>query len=160
MDKVSNSVHKMVTVNATAEEAFRVFTEGFDSWWPRGHKLGDADLQRAVIEPFAGGRWYEVDVDGTQCEWGRVLTWDPPIRVVLVWQINGQWRHDPELVTEVEVRFTEEDGPRTRVDLEHRNLDRFGADQDGVRAQFEAPDGWQGLMNLYAARVVQRDAAH
>jgi uncharacterized protein YndB with AHSA1/START domain len=138
-----------VVVEAPQEKAFRVFTEGMNNWWSRTHKIGKGALKTAVLEPRVNGRWYEIDDDGSQCEWGKVLVWEPPRRLVLAWQINGQWQFDPELVTEVEVVFRAEGPGRTRVELEHRNLDRFGAAAEAIRKAFSAPDGWPGLLGNF-----------
>jgi uncharacterized protein YndB with AHSA1/START domain len=144
-------VRKNVTVEVPAETAFRVFTEGIDRWWIRAHHLGQAELRQVVLEPWSAGRWYEIDVDGTECQWGRVLEWDPPHRLVLAWQIDATWHFDPDLVTEVEVRFVARGPDRTSVELEHRNLERFGDAHDTMRTGFDAPGGWQGLLDAFAA---------
>ena len=94
-----------------------MFTSGIGRWWPKTHKIGPADLDRPVIEPQAGGRWYELDSDGSECEIGKVAVWDPPARLVLIWQLNAEWKFDPDLATEVEVQFTPE-GSGTRVRLD------------------------------------------
>jgi uncharacterized protein YndB with AHSA1/START domain len=145
------AVRHTVTVPLPLDHAFRVFTEGFDTWWPRSHKIGAADLAEAVLEPRAGGRWYERDADGSECDWGKVLVFDPPRRLVVSWQIDGSWQHDPDPAhaSEVEVRFIEEAGG-TRVDLEHRNIDRHGADAGALRTAFNAPAGWPGILEGYA----------
>lgn len=88
-------VHKQITVQASPERAFRVFTEEFDSWWPRSHHIGKAPMKRAIVQSAAGGRCYTEQTDGTECDWGTVLVWDPPRRLVIAWQINGQWRGQP-----------------------------------------------------------------
>src|SRR5687768_12071683 len=120
-----NSVHKSVTVDASQEIAFRVFTEKMGAWWPlTTHKIGKVKAADAVMEPNVGGLWYELGEDGTKCPWGRVLVWEPPARLVLSWQTNADWQHDPTLNTEVEVRFIPDGKGRTRVELQHRNLDR------------------------------------
>jgi uncharacterized protein YndB with AHSA1/START domain len=144
------AVRKRVTVEAPVDKAFRVFTEGIDSWWSREHHIGATELKRAVLEPREGGRWYEIGVDEAECEWGRVLHWEPPSRLVLAWQIDGSWHFDPTLVTEVEVRFVAETPDRTRVELEHRNLERFGDAQEQIRVSFDSPGGWQGLLGAFA----------
>jgi uncharacterized protein YndB with AHSA1/START domain len=113
-------------------------------------------LKDVVIEPRVGGRWYEVGEDGTQCQWGRVLLWEPPSKLVLAWQLNGQWRYDPDFLTEVDVRFTLEDGGVTRVDLEHRNLDRFGDAAESVREAIDSPEGWAGLLANFV-RLADRE---
>ena len=147
------SVRKQITVEALPEHAFRVFTEQLDRWWPRGHHIGKSALKTAVLEPRAGGRWYEVGEDGSECDWGRVLVWDPPRRLVLAWQINGQWQFDPNLVTEVEAVFVADGAGRTRVELEHRNLDRFGEFAEPVAKAFDSDDGWFGILKQFAKVV-------
>jgi uncharacterized protein YndB with AHSA1/START domain len=144
------TVRKSVIVDAPIDKAFRVFTEGFDTWWPRSHKIGEAELKEAVLEAKEGGRWYEIDVDGAECEWGRVLRWEPPTRLVLAWQLDGTWHFDPGLLTEVDVQFVTEGPNRTRVDLEHRHLDRFGDAEGEVAQAFDSPGGWSGLLDAFA----------
>ncbi|HEV2375765.1 MAG TPA: SRPBCC family protein [Streptosporangiaceae bacterium] len=144
------ALRKTLTVNAPIDKAFRVFTEGFDTWWPRSHKIGNADLKQAVIEGREGGRWYEVGADGSECDWGRVLVWDPPARLVLAWQIDGDWHYDPGFLTEVEVLFVAEGPDRTRVEFEHRDLDRFGEAKKEIAEAFDSEGGWTGLLAAYA----------
>ena len=150
MSMTDVAVRKNVTVNTSAVKAFTVFTDSFDSWWPRSHKIGNADLKQAVLEGRPGGRWYEIDVDGSVCDWGRVLVWDPPTRLVLAWQIDANWHFDPELLTEVEVRFVAVGPERTRVELEHRDLDRFGDAHEQIRSAFDSEGGWPGLLAAFA----------
>ena len=153
--EAANSVMKELVVEAPQERAFRVFTERFDAWWPREHHIGKAPMKQAVLEGRAGGRWYELGEDGSRCEWGQVLVWDPPGRLVLSWQITGQWRYDEGFSTEVEVRFTPEGPRRTRVSLEHRNLDRFGPAAEQMKQSFGADGGWSGLLKLFARLAEQ-----
>jgi hypothetical protein len=141
---------KTITVEASQAKAFRVFTERFDAWWPREHKIGRAALERAVLEPREGGRWYEVDVDGSECDWGRVLAFEPSARLLLAWQISAQWRFDPDFSTEVEVRFIPESPTRTRVELEHKHLERYGDQAGTMRDTFSSPAGWSGLLARFA----------
>jgi uncharacterized protein YndB with AHSA1/START domain len=143
-------VRKSITVKADAARAFAVFTGGIGRWWPRSHCIATSPQKDVVMEPKAGGRWYEIGEDGSQCDWGKVLAWEPPTRVLLAWQVDGDWKYDPGLVTEVEVRFTALAAGETRVDLEHRNLDRFGDKTDDVRSKIDSPNGWGGLLKLYA----------
>jgi uncharacterized protein YndB with AHSA1/START domain len=82
-------VRKSVSVAAPPETAFRVFTAGFDSWWPRTHSIGEAALKTAVIEPRTGGRWYGLLENGSEAEWGDVLAWEPPRRLLLAWRIGA-----------------------------------------------------------------------
>lgn len=142
-------VRKSVYVAASPDQAFEVFTDGIGRWWPKSHKISGADLDRPIIEPRAGGRWYELAVDGSQCEVGKVLAWEPPHRLLLAWQLRHDWTFDPDLVTEVEVTFAAE-GDGTRVNLEHRNLERLGDTAEAMRQQIDSPNGWGLLLRLYS----------
>ena len=147
----TNTIRKQVTVGAPIEKAFRVFTEGFDGWWPRGHHIGKSGMKQAVMEQKPGGRWYEIGDDGSTCEWGKVLAWEPPTRLVLAWQITSQWAYDPNFVTEVEVTFAPLGTSETLVTLEHKHMDRFG---DGWQTHFASMDsegGWGRLLKIFAA---------
>ncbi|MGZ3273431.1 MAG: SRPBCC family protein [Caulobacteraceae bacterium] len=144
-------VRRSLFVKATPEHAFQVFTAGFDRWWPKRHSIGSSPQRAAVLEPKAGGRWYEVGEDGTQTQWGEVMVYEPPRRLVLIWRIGADWKCDPDLHTEVEVRFTPE-GEGVRVDLEHRNLEAYGDRAEQVKAAIDSPDGgWGALLKLFAA---------
>lgn len=147
-------VSKTITVRAGQERAFTVFTERFFSWWPKSHHIGDAELADAVIEPREGGRWYERGADGTECDWGRVLAWEPPSRVVLSWHLQGDWSYhpDPAMASEIEVRFTAESPAVTRVDLEHRHLERHDNPVE-VRSGVDSPNGWTGILAQYAKEL-------
>jgi uncharacterized protein YndB with AHSA1/START domain len=142
---VRTSVH----VNAAPDRAFDVFTNGIGRWWPKTHKIGDADLDRPVIEPREGGRWYQLGVDGSECEIGKVAVWDPPSRLLLIWQLTPDFTYDPTLITEVELLFTPEDGG-TRVELEHRYLERMGDKAETMRETVSGPGGWPALLQLFA----------
>ena len=146
------TVNKSVTVKAGLEHAFKVFTEGFDTWWPRGHHIGKKPLQKAVIEPRAGGRCFGREADGNECQWGTVTAWEPPNRLVLAWQIDPNWQFEPDIskASEVEVRFTAESAGVTRVDLEHRHFERHGKDADKVRIPVSGVGGWQTLLQIFA----------
>ena len=147
----ANSLRKVVTVQAPQAVAWRVFTGKMGGWWPLAtHKIGKAKAVDAVIEPHVGGRWYERGEDASTCDWGRVLTWEPPSRLVLSWEISADWQHDPSFRTEVEVRFIAETKDRTRVELEHRHLDQFGARRDQMRGIFDSDGGWSGLLASFA----------
>jgi uncharacterized protein YndB with AHSA1/START domain len=144
-----NTIHKEIFVNTAQEHAFKVFTEQFNTWWPASHHIGSAELDRVFIEPHTGGRWYERGVDGSETMWGKVLAYEPYSRVLLTWQISAQWKCDPELVTQVEVTFAPQTGG-TLVTLEHRNLDRYGADAETHKSGLDGEGGWGALMKLYA----------
>ena len=150
-DRAQAAVNKSVLVNAPQAHAFAVFTEQLGAWWPlKTHHIGAHPAQTAIIEPRAGGRWFERSSDGVECDWGRVLVWEPPHRIVLSWDIDAAWKYDPKLGTEVEVRFISE-GPRTtRVELEHRRLERYGAQAETMQATFESEGGWSGILRGFA----------
>jgi uncharacterized protein YndB with AHSA1/START domain len=143
-------VRYTVTVPIPPQRAFTLFTEGFNSWWI-GHHIGAADLAEVVIEPRADGRWYERGVDGSECDWGRVLVFEPPGRLVMTWQLNAKFEYDPDLshASEVEVLFTEEGG-QTRVDFEHRHIERLGDNADKLAREVSAEGGWQRILGLFA----------
>src|SRR5579859_420544 len=103
-------VLKSISVKASPERAFQVFTEGIDTWWPRSHHIGASPMKKTIMEECAGGRCYSEQVDGSECDWGRVVVWEPPRRFVLAWLINLQWKPETDLAktSEVEVRFTAE----------------------------------------------------
>jgi uncharacterized protein YndB with AHSA1/START domain len=138
-------------VQAPLAVAWRVFTEEMGKWWPLGYyKIGKAKAVDAMIERHVGGRWYEVGDDGSTCDWGRVLSWEPPSRLVLSWDISADWQPDPNLKTEIEVRFIAENANETRVELEHRHLDRYGARRDEMRAIFDTEGDWGKLLEMFA----------
>jgi len=145
------AVRKSFTVRATPEKAFDVFTAGHHLWWPKSHSIGDAPLRTVIIEPRAGGRWYSITEDDIEHDWGDVLVWAPPARLVLAWRLNGQFTYDPDLLTEVEVRFASAGEGETRVDFEHRGLEAFGdtAAADAIRAGMD--QGWGIILDSFQA---------
>lgn len=145
------TVHKAITVNASQERAFAVFTEQMGTWWPLESKaIGATPAQTAVVEPRAGGRWFERAGDGSECDWGRVIAYEPPGLLVLDWQIGADWRHDATLHTELEVRFVAEDEHTTRVELVHRGLEAYGDDAAQMHAIFGSAQGWGEILDRYA----------
>ncbi len=144
-------VHHSIVVDVPIERAFEVFTEGFGRFKPREHNLLGADIAETVFEPRVGGALYDRGVDGSECRWGRVLAYDPPDRVVFSWDISPSWQieGDPDRTSEVEVRFVAEAPERTRVDLEHRNLDRHGEGWEGVREGVDGDQGWPLYLERY-----------
>jgi uncharacterized protein YndB with AHSA1/START domain len=161
-ESVDTPVRKSITVRARIDDAFRIFTEDMDSWWPRSHHIGKSPMKKIIVEGRTGGRCYTEQVDGTDCDWGSMLVWEPPRRFVFAWQITHEWHYQPDvaLSSEVEVRFTPVGPDSTRVDLEHRYLNRHGPGGPAMRASIDAPDGWMGLLRLYAARVNQSTSAN
>lgn len=152
------TVRKMISVEAPREQAFAVFAAQIGSWWPlESKKIGGAKAQTTVIEPSTGGRWFERGVDGSECDWGRVLVYEPPDRLVLNWQISADWRYDRKLYTEVDVRFIGEDETRTRIEFEHRGLlDAYGDKAEEMYATLDSPDGWTDILDRYAKAVSAR----
>lgn len=145
------AINGTVTVGVPVEQAFRVFTASFGTWWPADYHIGQAEMAEAILEPREGGRWYERGVDGSECEWGRVLAWEPPHRLVVTWQINGQWQYDPDPAhaSEIEVRFTEDAPGQTTVELEHRHLDRL-ADGQAIYGMISGGGGWSAILAQFA----------
>jgi uncharacterized protein YndB with AHSA1/START domain len=148
------AVRQSIVVDAPRERAFTVFTEQMSSWWPMdSHSIAAGPMAAAVVEPREGGRWYERSEDGSETEWGRVLAWDPPERVVLAWQLSAEWKYDPDLHTEIEVRFTAEDDARTRVELEHRKLEAYAERAEQMRQILGSDDGWGALLRRFSGAV-------
>ena len=146
-------VRKSIRVAVPRGRAFEVFTTGMHRWWPLEHSILKAPRAAITAEPRVGGRWFERAIDGTECTLGRVLAWDPPERVVLTWQLNADFAYDPDFVTEVEIRFTSEGDNATRVDLEHRNLERYGERAETIRPMLDSPQGWGLCLAGFAAVV-------
>jgi uncharacterized protein YndB with AHSA1/START domain len=146
-------VRKTINVKTSVARAFNVFTAGMDTWWPRSHHIGNSPMTRAVIEGFAGGRCYSEQLDGTECDWGKVLVWEPPYRFVFSWQITLEWKYEPDInkASEVEVTFTPQDDGSTRVELEHRYFHRHGPGFERMRDGVASPNGWGAMLQLYAA---------
>jgi uncharacterized protein YndB with AHSA1/START domain len=151
----ATSIRTEIVVEAPIERAFQVFVEQFDRIKPREHNMLGTDIAETVFEPRAGGHIYDRGVDGSECRWARVLAYDPPERVVFTWDISPRWQlePDPERSSEVEVRFLAEAGDRTRVELEHRNLDRHGEGWEGLREGVAGPDGWPLYLQRYGGLV-------
>jgi uncharacterized protein YndB with AHSA1/START domain len=149
------SVRTSIMVETGAERAFDVFTRDIGSWWPPGHHILKAELAEMVFEPREGGHVYDVGVDGSECRWARVLAYEPPGRVVFSWDIGLDWEieSDPERTSEVEVRFLPEGPDRTRVELEHRNIDRHGDGWERMREAVGSPDGWGVGLRAFAERL-------
>jgi uncharacterized protein YndB with AHSA1/START domain len=152
------SIRKSIQVEASVERAFHVYTQEMKSWWPPDHHILDAPLEKMVFEPWEGGDIYDVGTDGSTCRWARVLAYEPPTRVVFSWDINLEWKieTDPERTSEIEVRFTPEGENRTRVELEHRNLDRHGAGWEKMRAAVGSPEGWGRGLERFAEEASRK----
>jgi uncharacterized protein YndB with AHSA1/START domain len=149
-------VLKSVVVEASPERAFAVFTAGIDRWWPKSHGIGATPITESIIEPFVGGRWYTRCEDGADVVIGHVLVWQPAERFAVSWEISADWKPDARaaFASEVEVRFRAESGGRTRVELEHRNFERMGAEA-GEKMRRGVDGGWPGLLELFAKEAAK-----
>ena len=149
------SVRTQIVVDAPIERAFSVFTEDFGSFKPPEHNMLDVEIAETVFEPRVGGHLYDRGVDGSECRWARVLAYEPPDRVVFSWDISPQWQIETDLerTSEVEVRFISEAPERTRVELEHRNLDRHGDGWEPERDAVRSEGGWPLYLQRFAERL-------
>jgi uncharacterized protein YndB with AHSA1/START domain len=137
-----------VEVKAPPARAFDIFTRQIGRWWPSGRTPAPNPHADIVIEPYPGGRWFERDADGGETPWGRVLAFEPPERLLLAWQLDSQFKFDPDFETEVELTFEPTEVGGSRVILEHRNLERFGADAEKIAGQVGA--GWPRIIGIFA----------
>jgi hypothetical protein len=151
MTRAIPAIRREVTVGVGRARAFEIFTADMTSWWPPAHHIGAAPIAEIVVEPRAGGRWFTRHEDGSETSTGVVTVWEPPERVTVTWQIGADWRYHDDLVTTVEVRFTELGPDRTRVDLEHRDLDAFGEAADAMHGTFDSEGAWTTTLGAYAA---------
>jgi uncharacterized protein YndB with AHSA1/START domain len=148
-------VRTEIVVDAPIDRAFDVFTADMGSWWPPTNHILEAELAEMVFEPRVGGHIYDRGVDGSESRWARVLAYEPPDRVVFSWDINLQWQieTDPARTSEVEVRFIAESPTRTRVELEHRGIDRHGDGWESMHGAVGSPNGWGGGLEAFAQRL-------
>ena len=144
VQETETSVHLQVVVQVPIERAFRTFTSEFDRIKPREHNMLGVEIAETVFEPRVGGHVYDRGVDGSVCRWARVLAYEPPHKVVISWDISPRWQIEtnPEHTSEVEIRFIAESADRTRVELEHRNLDRHGDGWEAERDAVRNEGGW------------------
>jgi uncharacterized protein YndB with AHSA1/START domain len=151
------TVRRQIVVEAPIERAFAVFTERFGDFKPREHNLLSAPIAETVFEPRVGGNIIDRATDGSECRWARILAYDPPSRVVFSWDIGPQWQVEtnPDLTSEVEVRFVAESSLRTRVELEHRHIDRHGVGWEAVGDGVRSDEGWSLYLRAYAALMTE-----
>jgi uncharacterized protein YndB with AHSA1/START domain len=138
-----------VEVKCAPAKAFTLFSSRMADWWPRGKTVGKQPHAEVVMEPHVDGRWFERDADGNETQWGKVLAWEPPRRLLLGWQLGPDWQYDPEFLTELELTFVELPSGGTGVTLEHRDLERFGALADKRRSELNG--GWPTRIADFAA---------
>jgi uncharacterized protein YndB with AHSA1/START domain len=160
MSTTSNAapVTETIVVEAPIERAFEVFTADIGSWWPPSHHILQAKLAAMVFEPRVGGHIIDRGVDGSECRWARVLAYEPPTRLVFSWDITLQWQieTDPARASEVEVRFIAESEQRTRVELQHRGIERHGNGWEAMQAAVGSPNGWRVGLERFAQRLSSR----
>jgi uncharacterized protein YndB with AHSA1/START domain len=146
-----------VTIAVPIDQAYSVFAGSINQWWPHQYHIGAADVAEVVLEPEEGGRWYERGVDGSECDWGRVLVWEPPHRLVFTWQINGSWQFDPDPgnASEVHVRFTANGDQETTVEVEHRHFERL-VGGEVINGAIRGGGGWAQLLEGFAKAAVER----
>jgi uncharacterized protein YndB with AHSA1/START domain len=156
-------VRKSVRVKAPIERAFQVFVEQMETWWPATHHIGKTPFEAIFVEPRVGGRWYERNIEGHQCDWGTVLKWDPPHAVAFSWHLGPghdrpDWVFDPDMAkaSVVEIRFSAEVAA-TLVELEHSKLERHGEGYEQLRALFDGPGAWVGVLESYRGVVDSKE---
>ena len=156
----ATSIRHEIVVHAPIARAFSVFTDDFGSFKPPEHNMLGVEIAETVFEPRAGGKLYDRGIDGSECHWARVLAYEPPDRVVISWDINPQWQieTDPAKTSEVEVKFIAEAPDRTRVQLEHRNLDRHLEGREAVREGVDSEGGWPMYLQRFAELLDGRQA--
>jgi uncharacterized protein YndB with AHSA1/START domain len=142
-------VRKTIRVKAPIAHAFEVFTSGLTRWWPHDHSVGKKPLEKVLMEPRLGGRWLEISKDGTETPVATITHWEPPHRLVLLWQINAQWKPDLTMKSEVDVRFTADGPDATNVELVHHKFEIMGAEA-GASMRKDVDRGWPSLVERFA----------
>jgi uncharacterized protein YndB with AHSA1/START domain len=151
-------VRKTVHVKAPVDHAFEVFTSGLMRWWPLDHGVGKKPIQKVLIEPRLGGRWLEIAEDGTETPVATITLWQPPHRLVMIWQINAQWKPDSAMKSEVDVCFTADGPEATVVELVHHKFETMGAEA-GASMRKDVNGGWPGLIDRYVQEAERNATA-
>jgi uncharacterized protein YndB with AHSA1/START domain len=146
------AVRKSVRVKAPIERAFDVFTSGLTRWWPHSHGVVKKPIQKVMLEPRLGGRWLEISEDGTETPVATITLWEPPHRLVMVWQVNAQWKPDAAMKSEVDVRFSAEASGTTLVELVHHKFETMGAEA-GASMRRDVDGGWPGLLERFVSEA-------
>jgi uncharacterized protein YndB with AHSA1/START domain len=144
-------VKRTIRVAVPIEKAFQVFVEKMGAWWPATHHIAKEPFQEIVVEPHEGGRWFERDSNGIECDWGRVLLWEPPRRLILSWHLQPDWtvNLDPSRASEVAMLFVAEHPSATRLEFEHRFIERHGEGYEKLFAGVDSPGGWTAVLGSY-----------
>jgi uncharacterized protein YndB with AHSA1/START domain len=150
-------IKRTLHLEVPIEKAFQVFTERMGLWWPASHHVGGTPFKDILIDKKKGGRWYEINVEGLECIWGTVLVYEPPKKVVLSWHLQPDWSFNADLAraSEVALEFQAEGPEMTRVEFEHRHLDRHGLGWEKMREQVGADGGWPMILKLYTEATNQ-----
>jgi uncharacterized protein YndB with AHSA1/START domain len=148
-------VRKTIRVKAPIEHAFDVFTSGLTRWWPHDHGVGKQPIEKVLMEPRLGGRWLEISKDGTETPVATITLWEPPHRLVLVWQVNAQWKPDIAMKSEVDVRFRADGPGATTVELVHHKFETMGAEA-GASMRKDVDRGWPSLIERFAREAERR----
>jgi uncharacterized protein YndB with AHSA1/START domain len=151
-------VRKSVRVKAPIAHAFEVFTTGLTRWWPHNKGIGKKPIQKVLLEPRLGGRWLEISEDGTKTSVATIIHWEPPHRLVMVWQVNAQWKPDVSMQSEVDVRFTAESANVTHVELVHHKFETMGTEA-GASLRKDVNGGWPGLIERFAQEAERSSPA-
>jgi uncharacterized protein YndB with AHSA1/START domain len=151
-------VRKTVRVEAPVAHAFEVFTSGLTRWWPHDFGVGKRPIEKVLMEPRLGGRWLEISQDGTQTSVATITRWEPPHRLVMVWQVNAQWKPDLAMKSEVDVRFTADGPDATEVELVHHKFETMGAEA-GASLRNDVDRGWPGLIERFAREAERGNQA-
>lgn len=143
------SVKRTLRVGVPIDRAFRVLTEKMGTWWPATHHIGKAPFTEIVVEPHTGGRWFERAATGEECDWGKVLVWEPPKRIVFSWNLQTDWKYSADMsrASEVSFEFIPEGPESTRVEFEHGHIDRHGEGWETIRKGVHA--GWMEVLTPY-----------
>ena len=150
MTTTALSVRRSITVDVPQRRAFDTFAN-LSAWWPlETHAIGEKPARASILQPHAGGRWYEIDKNGVEHEIGAVLAYDPPERLLLAWRLSCDFAYDSSMETEVEVRFIAESPNRTRVELKHRGFESYGANADAGRELYDGEGAWTAVLARYA----------
>ena len=143
---VIEPVRRSVEVGCTPHDAFRIFIDDIDAWWPLStHSIGQEKTVSCLFEAREGGRIYETHRDGSLHLWGTVTSWEPPDRVVFSWHPG----RDATTAQEVELRFVAAEAG-TRVELEHRRWETLGDRAAETRDAYQS--GWAGVLARFVAR--------
>ncbi|HUY57460.1 MAG TPA: SRPBCC domain-containing protein [Candidatus Micrarchaeaceae archaeon] len=152
-------VHREIELHRSVEAAFQLFTTGMGEWWPLGRRhFGESPAVTIVMEPTAGGRWYERDDDGSESPWGETLVFEAPHRVVLGWAVNSEWRYDPTVRSEIEVTFAAQGPEDCSIRLEHRSLEQMGEEAARLQATFDSAGGWPDLLHRFVEAAERSEA--